>query len=207
MKCKLLLPFLKSSPLKTCLLLPALLSILHAQAQKPRFGVKAGTAISNCRINSVDPHTGTSKRISITGGVFVHIPINKSFSLRPGIEFVSKGALTADRYYSYNFYAYASQLRLSYLDLPVNLLYEIPVRSNKLLLGGGPVLSFLLNKKWNQGIANNDIGFNLLAGYEWPIGASVFINYTQGFKNVDATHTKGNKVTNYYFGITFGYWF
>jgi hypothetical protein len=203
MTCKLLLLFLKSSRLKTCLLLPALLSILHAQAQKPRFGIKAGTAISNCRIKSADPTAETSKKLSVTGGLFVHIPLNKKFSLRPGIEFVGKGALTTDRY---NSYSYTRHLRLSYLDFPVNLLYEIPVRSNKLLFGGGPVLSFLLNKEWNQGIANSDFGVNLLAGYEWPIGASLFVNYTHGLKNVSA-HTSANKITNYYFGITLAYWF
>jgi hypothetical protein len=209
MKCKLLLSFLKSSPLKTCLLLPALLSILHAQAQKPRFGVKAGITIANCRIKSADPGTGTSKRISVIGGVFVHIPINKKFSLRPGVEFVCKGSLIKGRYTDpYNSYSFTRQFHLSYLDFPVNLLYEIPVRANKLFFGGGPVLSFLMNKELNQGIVNNDdFGVNLLAGYEWPIGASIFINYTHGFKNISAAHIFGNKITNYYFGITLGYWF
>lgn len=209
MKSKLLLSQLTSRPLKTCLLLPALLSILHAQAQKPRFGVKAGTVIANCRIKSADPGTETSKRLSVIGGVFVHIPINKKFSLRPGIEFVCKGSQITGRYSdSYNSYSFTRQLQLSYLDFPVNLLYETPVRTNKLFFGGGPVLSFLMNKEWNRDIANNgDIGANLLAGYEWPIGASVFINYTQGFKNINAIHTNGNKITNYYFGITLGYWF
>ena len=188
--------------------MPALLSILHAQAQKPRFGVKAGITIANCRIKSADPGTGTSKRISVIGGVFVHIPINKKFSLRPGVEFVCKGSQIMGKYNDpYNSYSFTKELQLSYLDIPVNLLYEIPVRANKLFFGGGPVLSFLMNKIWNQGIANNDIGVNLLTGYEWPIGASVFINYTHGFKNISALYTNGNKVTNYYFGITVAYWF
>jgi hypothetical protein len=179
--------------------------VLHAQAQSPKFGVKAGMAISNCRIKSVNPTTETSNRLSVTGGVFVHIPIDKRFSLRPGIEVVSKGT---NRYNSsFNSYSFTNQLRLSYLDFPINLLYEIPVRTNKLLFGGGPVLSFLLNRELNDGIANSDFGVNLMAGYEWPIGASLCINYTHGLKNVNATQTKGNKVTNYYFGITVAYWF
>lgn len=209
MNTKLLFSQLTSRLLKTCLLLPALLLTLHAQAQKPKFGIKAGTAIANCRIKSANPGTKTSKRLSVTGGVFVHIPINKKFSLRPGIEFVCKGSLITERYNdSYNSYSFTRQLQLSYLDFPVNLLYEIPVRANKLFFGGGPVLSFLLNKELNRGIANNnDIGANLLAGYEWPIGASLFINYTHGFKNISALHTNGNRITNYYLGITLGYWF
>lgn len=207
MKSRLLLPLLKSRSLKICLLLHALLSVLHAQAQKPRFGIKAGTAISNCRIKSTDPGTETSKKLSVSGGLFVHIPIGKKFSLRPGVEFVGKGALITDSYTSsYNSYSFTRQLKLSYLDVPINLLYEIPARSNKLLVGCGPVLSFLLNAGTNPGIYKNDIGANMLIGYEWPIGTSFFLNYTHGFKNINA-YTGGNKIKNHYLGITLAYWF
>jgi len=202
----LLMPIRKNAP-ASCLLLIVLFSVLSAKAQKPRIGIKAGTAISNCTIKSTEPVIATTTKASVTAGLFVHIRLRRRFSVRSGVEYVSKGALISTTYNDYYSYTVRGNLRFNYLDLPVNFLYDIPLGQNKLFTGGGPVISFLLNKNANPGVAGNDVGANILAGFEWPIGAAFIINYTHGFKNVSGNRYNETTIRNHYLGITLSYWF
>lgn len=136
-------------------------------------------------------------------GIFVHIPVKGRFSIRPAVEFVSKGANADNRF---NNYSYDEKIQLSYLDFPVNFLLEFPLKKNKWFAGGGPVLSFLLNKDSYPGFKGNDLGVNVVAFYEWAIGASLALNFTQGLKNV-FNNRNGGTIKNHYFGLTVGYRF
>jgi len=200
------LPIQKNALACACLLLMVLFATLPAQAQKIRVGIKLGTAISNCTIKSVEPVIETTTKGGISGGLFAHIPLKKRLAIRPGVEFINKGAQIKKTYNGYYSYSINENIRLSYLDVPVNLLYDMPFRTFKLFIGGGPVASFLLNKKNNKDISANDLGTNVLVGFEWPVGAALMINYTHGFKNVSTSANKDNSIKNYYLGITLGYW-
>lgn len=190
-------------PFHPYLLLALLFPFLQAQAQKerPRVGIKAGAVISNLSVRAVDPIIETDKKISATVGVFVHIPVKGRFYIRPAVEYISKGAFT-----DHNVYTYDKKIQFSYLEIPVNLLHEFPHKKNKWFAGGGPVASFLLNKVVNRGIATYDVGVNVLAGYEWEIGVSLAVNFTQGLKNLVEDNNGGN-IKNHFFGLTMGYWF
>jgi hypothetical protein len=189
------------------LILIVLFAGIAAQAQKPRFGIKIGTSISNLTIKSAEPEIETTTKAGISGGLFVHFRLCKRLAIRPGVEFINKGAQLNKTYNSNYTYSIRQNIRLSYLDLPVNLLYDIPFGQNKLFIGGGPVASFLLNRKYSQGVSANDLGINVLTGFEWPFGAAFMINYTHGLKNVSTSANKETAIKNYYLGITLGYWF
>ena len=184
------------------LLLAFVSPFMPAQAQKPSIGIKAGIVISNLSIRAIDPVEETNSKTSLMLGAFVHIHIKGRFSIRPGVEYVSKGAF-AD---NYNIYSYDNKIQFGYLDFPINFLHEFRLTKNKWLAGGGPVIGFLLNKGINPGYATTDIGVNLMAAYEWAIGASIALNFTQGLKNIIDGYNGGN-VKNYLFGLTIGYRF
>ena len=202
---------------KACLLAIALLSLLSTRAQF-HFGIKAGVSVSNISerttlTNKTDYHS----RVMGIGGFFAHINLGQKLLLRPESVLTGKGAKTKyTYYYTYNTtttqYERTVRVTFSYVDIPINLLYAIPfgqknpLGQKKLLAGGGPVISFLLNKHANYGMGTNDLGANLLLLYEWPIGFSIGVNYMQGIKDITYNYNS-NTTKNHYTGFTIGYWF
>ena len=198
---------------KACLLSIALLTLLPVQAQF-HFGIKAGIAVSNISVKTSSPaKTDYHSRILGTGGFFAHIALGKKFLLRPECVLTGKGAKA--RYVTTFFNSttntttqssYINRTTFNYIDIPVNLLYVIPLDEKKLLAGGGPVISLLLNKKANYGMESIDMGVNLLLLYEWPIGFSTGVNYMQGLKDISYSYSS-NHIKNHYLGFSIGYWF
>ncbi|MFL5743875.1 MAG: outer membrane beta-barrel protein [Niastella sp.] len=196
-----------------CLLSIALLTLVPVHAQF-HVGIKAGIAVSNISVKSSSPaKTNYHSRILGTGGFFAHINLGKKFLLRPELVLTGKGAKAryVTTYFNSNTNTttqseYVDRTTFTYIDIPVNLLYVIPLGEKKLLAGAGPVISLLLNKKANYGMETNDMGVNLLLLYEWPIGFSIGANYMQGLKNISYSYSS-NRTKNHYLGFTIGYWF
>jgi hypothetical protein len=197
----------KNARAHACLLLIVFFSVLHAQAQQPVIGIKAGTVISNCTVKSTYPVITTESRTSATVGLFVQFPLTKRLSIRPGIDYLSRGAIINKTYNEYYRYTMTEGFRFAGLDLPVNLLYNIPIKEYKIFAGGGPVLSYMLNKQDNKNVPTTDIGANIMAGFEWPSGVHFMVNYTHGFRNISAHKWNETSLKNYYVGITLGYLF
>ena len=189
----------------------ALFLLLSAQAQF-HIGIKAGIAVSNISVKSSSaPKTDYHSRVLGTGGFFAHINLGKKFLLRPELVLTGKGAkarYTFTSTYNNTTTQYENTVRVTYnyIDIPINLLYAIPLGEKKLLAGGGPVVSFLLNKKANYGMDSNDLGVNLLLLHEWPIGFSIGVNYMHGLKDITYSYSS-NSTKNHYLGFTIGYWF
>jgi len=194
-------------PLNYYLLLAILYAYIPAQAQKPHIGVKAGAAFSNISAKAAGQAVNTDTKISVTFGVFLHIPVKGRFSIRPSVEYVPKGTRSSDFPGYATVYGWGRNIPFYYIDIPVNLFYEFPLKKNKVQVGAGPVISFLLNKSDYDSYTGNDIGVNIMTGYEWPIGASICLNYTQGLKNIAPNKSYGGNMQNHYFGLTIGYWF
>ena len=194
---------------KAYLLSIALLPLFPAKAQF-HVGIKAGVTVSNISDNSSNAiNKDYRSRVLATGGFFAHLNLGKKFVLRPELVLAGKGTKlkhTSTNPYNNTQYRYINKITFTYLDIPVNLLYVIPIRGKKLLAGGGPAISFFLNNEDYYGTHTTDVGVNLLALYEWPIGFSLGVNYLQGLKNI--SYTYDNITTkNHYVGFTIGYWF
>jgi hypothetical protein len=105
----------------TLLLFMGALPRLSAQLTegKPRFGLKLGVSGSNLYD---DANADNKKaRIGFTGGGFVKVPIAKHLALRPELLFTTKGAqfdLAAGN---------TSDLKLSYLEIPLSLEFNIAI--------------------------------------------------------------------------------
>jgi hypothetical protein len=199
----------KNAPAFACLLLIVLFPILqvHAQDRQPHFGIKAGSATSKCSVKSTYPVISTNSKNSATIGLFVHFPLTKRLSIRPGIDYVTRGAIINKTYYEYISWTMVEGIRFADLDLPINLLYDIPIGPYKIFAGGGPTISYMLNQYNNKGVPHTDIGANIMAGFEWPSGVEFMINYTHGLRNVSSGRWNETSLKNYYLGVTLGYWF
>ncbi|PWU04840.1 MAG: PorT family protein [Bacteroidetes bacterium] len=185
------------------------LCFLGTQAQKSSdagvsFGIRAGVNFQNITGKDNDGNKLDYKmKTGFHVGLNAEIPITEQLFFQPGLLFSTKGA-------KYNNDGTGS-INLSYLELPLNVIYKHPVGSGHLLVGVGPYLAYGIGGKLkysNTGteidkditfknsvsptdyIANFgayfkplDYGLNTLVGYEFSENLSVQLNGQFGFAN------------------------
>ena len=155
-------------------------------AQKARFGIFTGFSISSAQA-SVDASVtyGPLETKSLIGtefGVFLSMDASEHFRIQPSFAIIGKGVRNRfdpnDAYFTN---------RITYLELIANFLYTSHSHRG-FLLGGGPALSY--------NVANNniysadldfkkmDFGAHVVAGYEFPSGFCINLDYTHGLVNV-----------------------
>jgi hypothetical protein len=186
----------------------------QAGAKHIKGGIKAGVALANCQISydpEPDPSPGKTKaKMALAAGFFARFQLNKNTCFQPELLFIGKGLKQKD---PYNF-TYRS--RFSYLELPLNILYRPETSRGAFFIGGGPAPSFHIGQNsmysGNYLIKTFDIGVNVLAGYEIPIGFSINLHYTHGLSNISKSNDDFNnpyvsKLKNRCFGLTIGYVF
>jgi len=188
------------------------------------FGIRAGINFQN--INGED---GSGHKLDYKLKSGFHIGVNAElgvapdFYVQPGLLFSTKGArveLPGDD----------EKIKLSYLEVPINVLYKRTLGPGKLLLGFGPYIGIAVAGKDKRGSTSQDIQFkndvsateskptlkrmdfggNLLAGYELSSKISVQLNAQLGMTNL-APKINGNKTDIKYkntgFGFSVGYRF
>lgn len=215
----------------------ALLTInLHAQQhsnnKKITLGVVAGV---NLQTLSSKDFLGNSINNQFIPGF--HIGANAEFKisshlyLQPGLLYTTKG--DKEEEYPYGQLAIL-KVRLSYLEVPVNLLYKPSLGKGSLLFGIGPYFAVGVSGKrksdfWGNQTVNfkspinththhtetyfkrMDAGANLSAGYEFRNGISFKLNAQQGLMKINPKYTNydSGKYSrkNTGFGISIGYHF
>lgn len=177
-------------------------SVIYTASKKFTYGIKMGVAFANLRGNEeyrIASITNQTK-IGLLAGVYGSVLLGQHAVFQPALLYVRKGARVMNTYapvsYQYN-----------YFELPLNVLYKLPLKNGKYYLGGGlaPAIKTAgydiyrdLNKRF-------DLGINLLAAYKVPIGFSINLNYTYGLLNVSGFSTA--EIKNRYVGLTAGYEF
>ena len=215
----------------TLLATMALLTVA-AQAQVT-FGVRAGVNFQN--INGKDAEGDKLKNDLIVGfnaGANVEIPIADEFYLQPGLLFSTKGAKATG-----DIINLTATTHISYIELPINLLYKPLLGSGHLLLGFGPYVAYGImgkyimeisdeSEEWDVDFKNKvtaddpdnvvyirplDAGANLLAGYELAFGLSFQLNAQLGLLEIKPTHEGADEddstSKNTGFGFSAGYRF
>lgn len=201
---------------------------MGAMAQgKTTFGVRAGVNFQN--INGRDFNDDKLENKLTTGfnvGVNAEIPVGIDFYVQPGVLFSTKGAKLENT---------DDKLNLSYIEVPVNLLYKPEVGTGRLLLGFGPYIGFGVGGKYKPENGNDldvkfkntitqaeaisgdvyfksiDAGGNLLFGYEMANNLSVQLNAQLGMvkinPKIEGVSDNNTSWKNTGFGVSLGYRF
>jgi len=203
-----------------------------AFAQSINYGIRAGMNWSTQTFSAPGSVTYTN----LTGfhaGVVADLGIHQ-FSIQPGLYFITKGF---GSYYSYPLPENSSSsnssttikrnIRLNYLELPVNLLYHVKLSPTmNLYFGGGPYIAYGISGKainypnaYSPTKSEGDVTFGtgFLDSYRAPdygvnflIGQhikhfTIDINYSLGLADISLDGPY-NKVHNRSFGASVGYW-
>jgi len=219
--------------MKKTILVIALAVITNTLSAQVSFGVQAGTNIAFGKItydNTGLPTVFTNDpKIGFFGGLLSEIPISRKFAFRPEINFIQKGSKTNTTFSIYND---NTKVTLNYIEMPLNVVYKLPVRKGDFFFGLGPSVAFGIsgknvytnsvtpaNNETNNikfdGKGNNsnyidnlkafDFGANVIAGYKFGVGVFFKLDYTYNFLDIDPDDTKGYK--NRGLNICIGYMF
>lgn len=165
-------------------------------ANKTTFGLRAGVNFQT--INGKDDAGDKLENDLLTGfhaGVNAEIPVGTGLYVQPGVLYTLKGAKNNDA---------DGKVKISYLDVPVNLIYKPILGAGNMVLGFGPYVGFGIGGKVeSQGteqdiefnneytsstapqIRRMDAGANFLAGYEFANKVSFQLNAQLGLVDIN----------------------
>ena len=188
------------------------------------FGFKAGVNFQNLTGKDVNGDKLDNKlKAGLALGVNAQIPVATDFYIQPGVEFNQKGAKSNDGNYTTS---------LSYIDIPVSLVYKPMLGTGRLILGFGPYVGFGVGGKVKGGGSTADVKFdnditisdfntgnayfkrmdagaNFLAGYEMSSKLSLQLNAQLGLAKINPkiedVPNDQSSVKNTGFGLSLGY--
>ena len=184
-----------------------------ASAQsKTTFGVSAGVNFAKITA-SVDGVSGSGSSGSLTSfsvGVFADAPLGQNFSIQPGLYYTGKGAGSDD--------GSDAKLKLNYLQVPVNFLYNAPFGGGKFFVGAGPYIGIGLNAKatgegesadleFGTDVKRTDFGATGLLGVRFDNGLLLKANYDLGLSNILPDNEVGVSSKNRVIGLSVGFTF
>lgn len=186
----------------------ALLFAGFAQAQSPKFGIKAGVNIAKF---AGDPDPDSEFNTGLAAGIFTNIPISSGFSFEPSLEYSQKGA---------EFTTFANteiKSKISYVDLPLMAKYNFTPAFG---LFAGPQVSFFVdqetkvvtgsssttfegnNDSYRKSLAGGKIGFSYNFGAVM-VNASYASDFQNLYKDNASNADLKNQVINV--GLAFGF--
>ncbi|HEY3369775.1 MAG TPA: porin family protein [Prolixibacteraceae bacterium] len=205
-----------------------------SQSEGISFGLKGGVNFQN--INGKDASGDKLEFDMVTrfnAGVVVEIPVAPEFYFQPGLLYTTKGAKASKDFLGVGT---SGEYNLSYIELPLNLLYKPLLGKGHLLLGFGPYVAYGLGGKakfeignvseerdivfandytspshYGQYFKRLDYGGNLFFGYELANGISLQLNTQLGMAKINADNTTypndDTSFKNTGFGLSLGYMF
>lgn len=215
------------------MLLVLLLSVSFTFAQSPKmsFAVLGGVNLQN--LNGKDSESNKLENDMILGfhaGVNVQIPVAPEFYFQPGILFSTKGGKNANN-------PITATYKLSYVELPLNLVYKGMLGNGYVMIGFGPYVAYGIGGKaiFEGGAVSLesdiefknvveltdpldvvyfkalDAGANIFIGYEMASGIFIQLNSQLGMLNINPEDRRilGNQsiLRNTGFGASLGYRF
>ena len=228
---------LKNLPMKKSLLLAAILliswQISNAQLRIALAGGAHSSTIveTNDLPNWSEMESGYSNRTGAHFGFIadLQLGLNSKFYAQPGVMFYNKGRKFYSNYDTavYNYFSIDAKQFVNYIDIPLNVVYKIPIGGKtKFFIGGGPYLSFFYNgvekketylKTGKFETEENtdlpvgdgpgkyktlDLGVNGTAGIEFK-GLFIAGNFSRGLTDM-YTATYDGSFKNQVYGVTLG---
>lgn len=202
-------------------------------AQTAKFGLKFG--LNQATLSSSGSGSSSSSLTGFHAGAFVDFGLGDVsiqpailYSVKGGTSNVSGSETSGGITYSYQG---AEKLTLNYIEVPVNILYHVPVGVGKLFIGGGPYVAMGISGKdvasatasgggqsasnssstdvtfgsASGDVKNPDYGINFLGGIAFKGGTQISLGYGLGLANLsnDSSTTIKNNVFSVSIGFTF----
>lgn len=210
-------------------------TLVSAQSSGMQFGILGGVNFQN--LNGKDYSGDKLENDMIIGfhaGVNVLIPIAPEFYFQPGLLFSTKGATNENVVLGTTI---TTTTNLSYIELPINLVYRGELGNGFVLVGFGPYVGYGIGGKVSvEGgsvTLENDVEFksvvetddelltpyfkafdagaNVFAGYEMAGGLFMQLNAQLGLLNINPEDKRitddESSVKNTGFGLSLGYRF
>lgn len=184
---------------------------MASQAQF-KVGITGGGNLNEQRINvkSGSMYAGDRLR-GYHAGLIGELNVGGNFYLQPQLLFSRKSAA----YFNSTSTAEV-KVRLSYVELPVNVLYKIKLPFGKAFAGAGAAFSYaaggseqkngVTTKLYSGPVKNwrrEDVSMNILTGFEFNNGLFASVNYQKGF--LDIYNGDEVSVKNRSFSVSVGY--
>ncbi|MBN1769556.1 MAG: PorT family protein [Prolixibacteraceae bacterium] len=166
--------------------------------------------------------------VGFHAGVNMLIPVAPEFYFQPGLLFTTKGAKNTNS-------LFASTYSISYIELPLNLVYRASLGNGYVLVGFGPYVAYgIMGKAKHEGGALSyesdiefkniveiadplttsyfkalDAGGNVFVGYEMASGIFIQLNTQIGMLNIKPEDKRNpndeSAMRNTGFGLSLGY--
>jgi hypothetical protein len=202
-------------------------------AQSVHFDIKGGLNLSTMGEDALPPGNSKSSLTGFNAGAFAGVDFN-SFSIQPGVYYTTKGFKASSSFTS-NEPAGAPSLAynikgtrtFNYLEIPLNVFYNIHIAPGKIFFGGGPYWALGLsgkaksteitngavtdsyNRNFSFGGADNykksDLGINGEAGISLKNGLLLSVDYGYGLVNI--INGSDQKFRNRTLSLSVGYSF
>ena len=190
------------------------------EKSKMSFGILGGVNFQNLngKLSSGDK-LKNDMLLGFHGGVNVQIPITPEFYFQPGLMFATKGAKNT---YTILGSEFTDEIKINYIEMPLNLVYKGAVGNGFFMLGFGPYLAYGISGKqvfegnsvsFERGVDYNafDAGANIFAGFEMASGLFLQLDTQFGMLNInpeDKNSTNDQSTAkNTGFGLSLGYRF
>lgn len=194
---------------------------LSANAQKS-FSIQGGVTLAKMHAKYSGGSEHTDGKEGLTFGFAMDVPINKSFSFQPAVNFTQEG-------YKVNQAAdgYTDKLTTSYVEVPLDVIFRPKMPQVQFFVGAGPSVSLAVSGKEKEDdngsvsemtykfgndpdkhdMRGMDFGANFLTGIETKSGFLVVANYNLGLRNLIPGGSSDISIKNSYFGFKLGYRF
>jgi|TARA_R110000737_G_scaffold2188_1_gene6158 hypothetical protein len=210
----------------------------HGQTEaiegKSTFGIYGGVNLQN--INGKDANGDKLSNSLVIGyniGVNYEFPIATDFYLQPGIQFIKKGTKGPVTYANSGNYTIDREIKLNYIEVPINFIFKPILGTGHLILGFGPYVGYAVGGKalfegtnapddtnidFRSTVSNTDpnnliyfkrmdVGGNFFVGYELKSGLNFSLTSQLGLVNINSKTTSKLANQNTGFGLAIGYRF
>lgn len=135
--------------LKILVLLLTGIGLHHELSAQTQWGVKLGGNLSGMRLKDQSGFTKVELRPGFHVGGTADLPLTAQLFLQPALLFTSKGFTVGKKAIAENLYG-VDKIKFTsyYLELPVNLVYKLPMGPGKMLFGAGPYIAYGLGGRW-----------------------------------------------------------
>lgn len=164
-------------------------------AVNAQFGIRGGLNLSNFSSESAEG-SGLKSKLGFNFGAVYGVSISNALVVRPGILFSMKGSKQEIEFFGQSIKA---TFNFNYLEIPINLKYNIGGSGSGFFVEGGPYLGLLLTAKGeSNGVSEDfkdvtnslDFGLNLGVGYDVNSNIGVGVAYGLGLADISEESEK-----------------